>query len=84
MKILHIIREINDKRAVETARAQAASHDVTVLLLQDAVLSRFPWEGEIVACREDLEARGGRPGVREVEYRDIIRMIFGHDRVVMW
>ncbi|MDO8688927.1 MAG: hypothetical protein Q7R39_02775 [Dehalococcoidia bacterium] len=84
MKILHVIREIDDKRAFETARAHAAEHQVTLVLLQDAVLSRFPWDGEVCAGREDLEARGGRTGVREVEYRELVGMIFGHDRVIMW
>ncbi len=84
MKILHIMREINDTRALETARAQAAENEVTVVLLQDAVLGQVSWEGEVYACREDVEARGGGQGAQQVEYRELIRMIFGHDRVIMW
>ena len=84
MKILHIIREMGDERALETAQAHALEHEVTVVLLQDAVLGRLPSKGEVYACREDLEARGGRHGVKEVEYRELVRMIFGHERVVMW
>ncbi len=84
MKILHVIREIDDKRAFETARAHSAEHQVTLVLLQDAVLSRFPWQGEVYACREDVEARGLKIEAREVEYRELIGMIFGHDRVIMW
>ncbi len=84
MKILHMVREIADGRALETARAHAAEHEVTLVLLQDAVLGRFPWDGEVCVCREDLEARGAQSKAREVEYKDIIRMIFGHDRVIMW
>lgn len=84
MKILHIIREMDDRRALETARDHAGENDVTVVLLQDAVLSKVPWEGDIYACREDVEARGGAPKAKEVEYRELIRMIFGHDRVIMW
>lgn len=84
MKILHIIREMDDRRALETAQAHAREHQVTLVLLQDAVLSQLPWEGQIYACWEDLEARGGRPGVQGVDYRELVRMLFGHDRVVMW
>ncbi|MDP2727748.1 MAG: DsrH/TusB family sulfur metabolism protein [Dehalococcoidia bacterium] len=75
---------MEDRRALETARAHAAEHQVTVVLLQDAVLSPLPWEGEVYACREDLEARGGREGIRGIEYRELVRMIFGHDKVIMW
>lgn len=84
MKILHVIREIDDMRAFETARAHSVEHQVTLVLLQDAVLSRFPWQGEVYACREDLEARDLKTEAREVEYREIVGMIFGHDRVIMW
>lgn len=84
MKILHMVREIDDKRAFETARAHAAEHEVTLVLLQDAVLSRFPWDGEVYASREDLEARGLKTGAKELEYGELIGMIFGHDRVIMW
>lgn len=84
MKILHIIREIDDKRALETVQAHATDHQVTVVLLQDAVLGRFSWEGEVYACGEDLEARGVAQSFQGVDYRDLVRMIFGHDRVVMW
>ncbi len=84
MKILHMIREIEDRRALDTARAHSAEHQVTLVLLQDAVLGRFPWDGEIYACREDVEARGVKAEAKEVEYQELIRMIFGHDRVIMW
>ena len=84
MKILHVVREISDGRALETARSHASEHEVTLLLLQDAVLGHFPWDGEVYVCREDLEARGAQSTAKEVEYKDIIRMVFGHDRVIMW
>lgn len=84
MKILHIIRDLNDERALQTARSHADKHQVTLLLLQDAVLSQLEWPNEVFACRDDVEARGGRPGFKEVGYREIVRMTFDHDRVVMW
>lgn len=84
MKLLHIIREMGDKRAFETARAHAAEHQVTLVLLQDAVLSQVPWDGVVCACREDVEARGVKTEYKEVEYRELVGMIFGHDRVIMW
>jgi sulfur relay protein TusB/DsrH len=85
MKILHIIRNLEDHRAVATLkRQQEKGHSVTLLLLQDAVLSRLSWEGKILACQEDVQARTGTTRFPTVDYEEIVRLIFEHDRVISW
>ena len=85
MKILHIIRHMGDSRALDTARAhQRQGHQVTLLLMQDAVLSRVRFAGEVVACQEDVSARTGRTRLSTVDYDGIVRMVFEHDRVISW
>lgn len=85
MKILHIIRHIRDDRALGIAQAQRrGGHQVTLLLLHDAVLSRVQHGGEVLACEDDVLARGGRTGLETVNYDEMARMIFEHDQVVSW
>jgi sulfur relay protein TusB/DsrH len=54
------------------------------VLIQDAVLGYADWEGQLYACQEDLAARGVEGKGKVVDYDDLVRMIFAHDRVIMW
>lgn len=85
MKILHIVREIGDSRALETANAQLKNgHRVTLLLLHDAVLSNPLFEGAVVACEDDVRGRTGKTPFQTVDYNQILKMIFEHERVISW
>lgn len=84
MRILHILRHARDERAMATARQQAKEHDVTVLLLHDAVLNPPPFEGKVYACLADVEARARRAGYETLDYRDIVKLIFESDKVISW
>ncbi len=85
MKFLHILRSLDDARAVETARAQREmGHDVALLLLHDAVLARPAFPGPISACADDVIARGGHCAYSTVDYDGVIRLMAEHDRVVSW
>lgn len=85
MRILHILRQIHEDRALAVAERQRASgHQVTLLLLQDAVLSRPRFGDEIYACAEDVKARTGQAPYPTLDYDGIARMIFEYERVVSW
>ncbi|MDO8531150.1 MAG: hypothetical protein Q7T26_03130 [Dehalococcoidia bacterium] len=85
MRILHILRSLDDARAVETACAQREQgHDVALMLLHDAVLARPAFPGPVSACADDVRARGGHCAYPTVDYDAIVRMMFEHDRVVSW
>jgi len=79
MRLLHLIRYLDEERALLTAREQMRQgHQVTLLLLHDAVLSLPAFEGPIVACRDDVLARGGHCPYPMVDYDDIVRLICEH------
>ena len=84
MKILHLFRTSGDTRALATAAAQAKTHEVSLLLLHDAVLDDVSFAGPLYACRDDAAARNGRGHAHLVDYDDIVRLIFAHDRVISW
>ncbi len=84
MKILHIIRHLEDTRAIETARQQISGHEVTLLLLHDAVLSPPSFAGKVYAGLADVEARTPRPGYETLDYPEIVRLICENDKVVSW
>lgn len=84
MKILHILRSVDEKRALETVHRQAAAHDVTVLLLQDAVFRRDLHGLSVFACDTDVAARGGSCPYPTKDYDEIIDLIAAHDRVISW
>jgi sulfur transfer complex TusBCD TusB component (DsrH family) len=84
MRILHIIRDIDEARSLEVAREQQRrGHEVSLLLIHDAVLSDIDFE-QVVAARDDVLARGGEVRYALVDYEDMVRTIFEHDRVVSW
>lgn len=86
MRYLHIIKDPYETLAWEVAEAQAgASYEATVLLWQDGVLSTRESTLFRYAAAADLEARGVPAGrFKAVDYREIVELIFQHDRVTCW
>ncbi len=85
MKTLHILRHLDDERALATAITHAREHPTSILLLQDAVLARvadFP--GPVYASAEDVAARVNIAGYELVDYDRIVQLIFEHDKVITW
>ncbi len=85
MRILHLVRELQDRRALETASAQLKQgHQVTLLLLHDAVLDHIDFPDKILACADDVQARGGNSSYATLDYTQVVTAIFDHDRVISW
>lgn len=85
MRILHILRDVEDSRAMHVAQQQhEAGHAVTLLLLHDAVLSDIRFRGQVLACETDALARQRHRKYETVDYENIVKMIFGHDKVISW
>lgn len=83
MKILHMIRNRGDVFPMDIAAAQkAGGDDVKVVLIQDAVFSCV-CDPSSFCCKEDAEARGVGCG-NQVDYKDIVKMVFDSDSVVNW
>ncbi|MGI5835769.1 MAG: hypothetical protein ACOX87_04665 [Chloroflexota bacterium] len=85
MKILHIIRKLDDQRALATARTHALEYPTAILLIQDAVLTRIDdFPGAIYACAEDVAARTPIGGYDEMDYDRIVQLLFEYDKVISW
>jgi len=85
MRILHIIRHPGEEMGWQVAEAQAAPHEVAVLLLQDGVLSRRETALPLYASALDLEARGlPADRMKPVTDAEIVDVVAAHDRVVSW
>ena len=81
MKILHIIRNLNDATPVEIAIAQSKENEVAILLMHDAVYSKP--QLKTYACSNDAKTRG-ITAHECVGYDMIVKMLFEYDKVVSW
>lgn len=88
MKILHLVRCPKENYPFEIAGLQscAGGHEVTVVLLQDAVMSGHPdVDGVAVfSGHEDLDARGLPAIGGTLDYDGIVKKIFEADRIINW
>jgi len=83
-KTLHIIRKIGDKLAQEVIDHESAKGDVSVLLIQDGVLSSLYGAGDVYASVNDVEARGLNTSYKLVDYSTICQLIIDHEKVIVW
>ena len=84
MKTLHIIRKVDDKLAQEVINHDSAKGDVSVLLIQDGVLSNMHGVYELYASVCDVEARGLNTSYKLVDYSSICQLIIDHEKVIVW
>lgn len=85
MRILHLIRYPGEQTGWEVAEAQAARHEVAVLLLQDGVLCRRETVVPVYASALDLEARGlSVDRMKPLSDAEIVEVLAAHDRLVTW
>ena len=83
-KTLHIIRKAGDKLAQEVIDHESAKGDVSVLLIQDGVLSSLYGAGDVYASVNDVEARGLNTTYKLVDYSTICQLIIDHEKVIVW
>lgn len=84
MKILHIIRNVDEKTAIELAKFQSKSNDVAVLLIQDGVYIKLDKSFNTYACLKDVEARNISVDYKLVDYSEIVKLIFEYDKAIVW
>jgi sulfur relay protein TusB/DsrH len=85
MKILHILRDMKDAVALDTIRTHAESDDVSILLIQDAVLEDgLGLNAKIYALLDDVEKRGVETQASTVTYTEVVDLIVACDRVISW
>lgn len=88
MKILHLVRCPKEDYPFEIAGLQSGvgGHEVTVVLLQDAVMSGHPAVNGVAVFsgHEDLDARGLPAIGGTLDYDGIVKKIFEADRIINW
>lgn len=86
MKTLHILRNISDNFVEEVIEKRSGiDEELGVLLLHDAVLSRFdPENVKMYACIEDVTARGIESSLELLNYNQIVELMFEYDQVICW
>ena len=85
MRILHIIRSLDEELPLRLAEEQhRQGHEVTLLLLHDAVLRRLSFPGRVLAVADDLAARGVEGRYPAVDYKGMVQAIMDHERVISW
>lgn len=85
MKVLHILRNYDDRLASDIREAIARLDGVeqAILMIQDGVYAR-PAAAHAFACAEDVRARGIETDLELVDYDRIVEMLFEYDRVITW
>lgn len=84
MKILHILRN-REELPVEIAGEQSREHEVSILLMHDAVLWNPDVKGiKVYVSLQDVRARGAASEHEMLDYIEIVSKIFSHDRVISW
>lgn len=84
MKVLHVIRREEDRLVEEIIDHDRTMSEVSVLLIQDGVLSKLKGDSEIFASINDVLARGISVPYKLIDYPAICQLIIEHDRVVVW
>jgi sulfur relay protein TusB/DsrH len=86
LKVLHIIRNSDDPLARRMIDQLADGAEQTLLLIQDGVYMRPQGAGEqrVLACADDVRARGVETDAELVEYGRIVDMVFEYDKVITW
>lgn len=84
MNILHILRKEEDLFVKEVIAHDRTLKDVSILLIQDGVLSKFREDKNVFASVNDVEARGLNVSCNLVDYPAICRLIVEHDKVIVW
>lgn len=84
MKTLHILRKISDPLAMETIIEEQKHAEVTLLLIQDAVLAKGNFPDATYVSEEDLSARGGKSPYCMINAHGMASLIMDCDRVITW
>lgn len=84
MKVLHLVRRPDDAYATGMIEAQAGSHDLSVVFLQDGVYRPTAPAATRYVVEEDCAARGVEPDARSITHEQLVDLIFDSDRVISW
>jgi sulfur transfer complex TusBCD TusB component (DsrH family) len=84
MRILHLIRRLDDATAADVVAEQTRIADVTVVYLHDAVYRPLSIGTRTLLLDEDCQARGIASNIGRISYDRLVDFIFENDRVITW
>lgn len=84
MKILHLVKQINDRCAQAAIEAQQGENQISCVLIQDATLSVPKLDVPLYALKEDVQARGATVNIPLIDFDQLVDMLFEHDAVTCW
>jgi sulfur transfer complex TusBCD TusB component (DsrH family) len=84
MKILHLVRKAGDPFPFGIMENQSQESQVTCVLIQDACLITPPIKVPCYLLKEDAQARGVTTSLPLIDFKQLIDMIFDHDRLTCW
>lgn len=85
-KILHILKDPNSSEAMDIIKRQAdrPSHQLSILLIQEAVGLKPEVRARIYVLKEDAEKRKAGVTYESVDYPGMLELIYSSDAVVTW
>ncbi|MEE9529794.1 MAG: hypothetical protein V3W52_02290 [Syntrophobacteria bacterium] len=84
MKILYILRKQPDGLAKEMIEKQSHEHEITVVLIQEAVLMKENLPGHVLALDDDVRKRSVSQNIPKIGYEELLSLIFKNDRTLCW
>ena len=84
MKILYILRKQPDGLAKEMIEIQSHEHEITVVLIQEAVLMKENLSGHVLALDDDVRKRSVSQNIPKIGYEELLSLIFKNDRTLCW
>jgi len=86
-RILHIIKDLNNKKPLELIRRQAKTEDqieVQLVLTQEAVKLLPDFPVAVYVLEEDLRERGLSSPYPKIDYSRLLDLIFNSESVINW
>jgi len=86
-KLLHIVKDPNNKKPFELIRRQAEAQDLTevqLVLTQEAVQLHPDFHAAIYVLDEDLRERGLSSSYPKIDYSGLLDLIFNSESVINW
>ena len=84
--ILHIVKDTEDRRALEVIARQAKdnAYGVAAIYIQKAVTLPAIPDVRTCALQEDLRGNPPGTGVESISYADLLKLIFSSEAVTIW
>jgi hypothetical protein len=81
---LHIIRKLDDAKALECIKAQANDGTISLLLMQEGIHTKPPSGVKTYLLTDTQDNADIQPDMHPTYYDEMVKLLFEHDTVVVW